>query len=384
VQKFFDHARTECSLSHTRLVASARLDALTEAVKRDEEIQAVIDAGTPTVVLSACCWHAGTVGFEEYCRRIQDAVRILKAHALEVIFRDEDFFQCFAGDASFALRTLEMAKTAGADALCLGDSTGSGVPHLVREASMEVRKRFEGTLGICAHDDSDLALANTLEAVEQGFTHVEGSMDAYGARRGLANLSSVISSLEHRYGHTTIGAEKLDAMAEVARLVSEAGTAAVGRRIRVGLARVPCADQRPFLAEHYEVATHSGPSGGIVTTATATLRIGQGTRSETEEGDSAIHALERSLRQCLFALFPEVAEVQITDFSLAVIDPAQGTSSPVRVTVAWSDSSERWVTSAVAADPVQAAWLALTDGFLIPLARLGKTAPAASDCSWAV
>jgi 2-isopropylmalate synthase len=74
---------------------------------------------------------------------------------------------------------------------------------------MEVRKRFEGILGIRAHDDSDLALANTLEAVEQGFTPVEGSINAYGARRGLANLCSIISAVERKLAHTTIGPDKL-------------------------------------------------------------------------------------------------------------------------------------------------------------------------------
>src|SRR5579862_6862946 len=69
-QRFFDRARTECNLTHTRLVASARLDAAGEPMERDEEIHSAIDAGTPTVVLSACWWHAGTSGFEEYCHRI--------------------------------------------------------------------------------------------------------------------------------------------------------------------------------------------------------------------------------------------------------------------------------------------------------------------------
>lgn len=159
IQKFFDHARTECGLGHTRLVATARLDDVRDVAERDDELRAVIDSGAPAVALSACCWHAGTAGYAGYCRKIEEAVRFLKAHALEVIFRDEDFFQCYCGDPIFALRTLEAAKSAGADVLCLRDSTGAGLPQLVREAAIEVRKRFEGMLGICAHDDADLALA---------------------------------------------------------------------------------------------------------------------------------------------------------------------------------------------------------------------------------
>jgi hypothetical protein len=383
-QRFFDYARTGCNLAHTRLVALARIDAVREPMERDEDIHAAIDAGTPTVLLSACCWYAGMGGFEEYCRRIADAVRFLKTHALEVIFRDEDFFHCYAHDAVFALRTLEAAKAAGADVLCLRDSSGRGLPHLVREACLEVRKRFAGRLGISAHDDSDLAVANSLEAVEQGFTHVEGSMDSAGMRRGLASLGSLISTLEHQLGHTTIGPGKLDAMAEVARMITEAGAAASERRVLVGLDPHTSDDSRPFRAEHYELTSHSGLSGGVVTVATTTVQIRDTVRSETEEGDGAINALERSLRQCLFAPYPEVAAVRVAEYSVAALDPAQGTASPVRVTLVWETSGERWVSSGVAVDPIEAAWLALTDGFLAALARAGKTAPPVTDSLWAV
>jgi hypothetical protein len=383
IQRFFDHARTECNLARTRLVASARINAVREPMERDEEIHAAVEAGTPTVVLSAWSGYAGAGGSEEYCRRIAEAVRFLKTHALEVIFRDEDFFQCYSDDPVFPLRALEAAKSAGADVLCLRDSSGSGLPHLVREACLEVRKRFEGTLGISAHDDSDLAVANTLEAVEQGFTHVEGSMDGERGRRGRANLCSLISTLERKLGHTTIGPEKLKAMTEVARMITEGG-AVSGERVQVRVAPVPSGNPRPFLAEHYEVTSRSGMSGGVVTVATTALRIGDIVRSETEEGDGAINALERSLRQCLFALYPEVGEVRVTEYSVAVLHPAQGTGSPVQVTLAWEESGERWNTSGVAADPIEAAWLALADGFRAALARTGKAAPAVTDYSWAV
>jgi 2-isopropylmalate synthase len=69
----------------------------------------------------------------------------------------------------------------------------------------EVRKRFDGILGIHAHNDSDLAVANALAAVEQGATHVQGTMNGYGERCGNANLCSVIANLELKLGHTTIG-----------------------------------------------------------------------------------------------------------------------------------------------------------------------------------
>jgi 2-isopropylmalate synthase len=85
----------------------------------------------------------------------------------------------------------------------------------------EVRKRFDGVLGIHCHNDSDVAVANTVAAVEAGVTHVQGCMNGYGERCGNANLCSIIPNLELKLGHTTIGAEKLAGLATVARFIAE-------------------------------------------------------------------------------------------------------------------------------------------------------------------
>jgi 2-isopropylmalate synthase len=441
VRKFFGYARTEFHPVHLRLAASLRLAALSDAVERDEEIQAVVDSGVEAAILSASCWQIGAGCYEEYCRRIGETVRFLKAHALEVIFRDEDFFQCYCREPMFAWHTLEAAKAAGADVLCLRDSTGSGLPEFVREISSEVRKRFVGILGICAHDDCDLALANTLEAVEQGFTHVEGSINAYGERRGLANLCSIVSNLQRKLGHNVIGAERLGEMTRVARLVAEAGREAIGRRSRVGtpapvaegsvldtadpnlvagltelgrrelLGRIEFLEAdgyelrvadgtlellvrevlrpelRPFVAERYELTSHSALYAAPVSTAAATVRVGDVIRSETEDGDGAVNALERSLRQCLFVLYPEIVNLKITDYRVQILDFSQGTTVRVRVSVEWTESGRHWVTQGVSGDLIEATWLALVDGFRLSLMRRaedGHTLPAGADSAWAV
>lgn len=442
VRKFFGYARTEFHPAHLRLAAAVRLEAVRDAVERDEEVQAVVDSRAQAAIVSASCWQVGVGCYEEYCRRIGETVRFLKVHGLEIIFRDEDFFQCYCREPQFAWHTLEAAKAAGADVLCLRDSTGSGMPELVRETCAEVRKRFVGILGICAHDDSDLALANTLEAVEQGFTHVEGSINAYGERRGLANLCSIISNLERKLGYSVVGADQLGEMTRVARLVAEAGRAALGRRGRVGPVQTPVAegsvldsvdpqlvaglteaarrdllgrfeflaadgyelraadgtvellvrealrpDLRPFVAERYELTSHSALYAAPVSTATATVRVGDVVRSETEDGDGAVNALERSLRQCLFALYPEIVNLKVTDYRVQILDFSQGTSVRVRVSVEWAEATQGWVTQGVSSDLIEATWLALVDGFRLSLMRRaesGNSLLAEADSSWAV
>lgn len=441
-RKFFEYARSEARLAHSRLVALARLDAVQTTLDSDEEMLAVVDAGVRTVALSANCWHAGAEGFELYCRRIGEAVRFLNEREFEVIFRAEDFFDCYAGHPSFALHTLEAAKVAGAGVLCLRDSSGNTLPHTMREICAEVRKRFEGVLGICAQDDSGLAVANTLEAVEQGFTHIEGSMNAYGPRRGLANLSSIISNLEQKLGHTVIGSQARAEMAAVARLVAEANGDALERRGRVRVVREPAVEEvlpglvdpqllarlnetarralddrirtaqaegydlraadgnlellvrqafhpeiQPFVAEHYGLTSHSALYGTALSTATVTLQVGEGIRSETADGDGAVNALERALRQCLFAVYPEIANIRVTDFHLLVLDPAEGTAARVCASFTWSDSGRKWVTAGISDDFIEATWLALLNGYCLPLMRLadtGRSMPVTADSSWAV
>ena len=69
----------------------------------------------------------------------------------------------------------------------------------------DVRSKFSGQIGIHAHNDCDVAVANTLAAVENGVTHVQGCLNGYGERCGNANLASVIANLELKAGKQTIG-----------------------------------------------------------------------------------------------------------------------------------------------------------------------------------
>ncbi len=127
-------------------------------------------------------------------------------------------------------------RRAGADVLCLCDTNGGTLTGRLAEIVAEVRKRFDGVIGIHTHNDSDLAVANTIAAVEAGATHVQGCMNGYGERCGNANLASVIANLELKLGHTTIGPEKLASLASVCRFIAE-------------LANLPLRNDQPFVGK---------------------------------------------------------------------------------------------------------------------------------------
>jgi len=224
-REFFARAR-ELELRHARLVAFGSTRFAKNPVERDPNVRALIEAETPTVTVFGKTWdfHARRalgISEEENLKLISDTVRYLKDHGREVIFDAEHFFDGYKARPEFALRCLEAAQRAGADVLCLCDTNGGTLTSQLAEIVGQVRRRFDGVLGIHCHNDADLAVANTLAAVEQGCTHVQGTINGYGERCGNANLCSIIANLELKMGHSTIGADRLANLSSVARFVAE-------------------------------------------------------------------------------------------------------------------------------------------------------------------
>src|SRR5213079_1175661 len=109
----------------------------------------------------------------------------------------------------------------GAAVLCLCDTNGGTLTTKLAEIVDVVRARFDGVIGIHTHNDSDVAVANSLAAIQHGATHVQGCMNGYGERCGNANLCSVIANLELKLGHTTVGRDNLLNLTGVARFIAE-------------------------------------------------------------------------------------------------------------------------------------------------------------------
>ncbi|HLN04598.1 MAG TPA: citramalate synthase [Bryobacteraceae bacterium] len=224
-KEFFERAK-ELKLHHAKLSAFGSTRFAKNPVEQDRNVAAIIAAGTPVVSIFGKSWELHTqralgITEQENLKLISDTVRYLKEHGKEVVYDAEHFFDGYHANAAFALRTLEAAQTAGADVLVLCDTNGGTLTSRVAEIVAEVRRRFDGVMGIHTHNDSEVAVANSLAAIEQGCTHVQGCMNGYGERCGNANLCSIIANLELKLGHTTIGPERLTSLATVARFIAE-------------------------------------------------------------------------------------------------------------------------------------------------------------------
>ena len=246
-KEFFKRAQ-ELKLKHARLTAFGSTRFSKNTVDQDPNVRALLEAETPTVCIFGKSWdlhvhRALGIDEEQNLKLIAETVKYLKDHGREVVYDAEHFFDGYSANPEFAMRTLEAAKTAGADVLCLCDTNGGNLTHRIVEVVAEVRKRFDGVIGIHTHNDCDVAVANTIAAVEAGCTHVQGCINGYGERCGNANIVSIIANLELKLGHTTIGPEKLQTLTTVARYIAE-------------LANLPMRNDQPYVG--HSAFAHKG------------------------------------------------------------------------------------------------------------------------------
>jgi len=224
-KEFFSRAKS-LDFKHAKLAAFGATRSARNKVEQDANVAALLEAETPVVSIFGKAWdfhvtRALGITEEENLALISDTVAHLTAHGREVVYDAEHFFDGYLANRDFALRTLTAAKQAGAGVLCLCDTNGGMLPMKLEEIVADVRSQFDGILGIHCHNDTDVAVANTIVAVEAGVTHVQGCINGYGERCGNANLCSILANLELKLGHTTVGREQLTHLGAVARFVAE-------------------------------------------------------------------------------------------------------------------------------------------------------------------
>ena len=224
--EFFSKARS-LTLSHAKLVAFGSTRRPKAKAETDANLLALVSAGVKVVTIvgkgsELQVTQVLETTLEENLSMIADSIRYLKAKGLTVFFDAEHFFDGFKADSSYPLRVLEIAAEAGADCLVLCDTNGGTLPDEITAAIEEAKGLTHVPLGIHAHNDGELAVANTLAAVQAGAIQVQGTINGYGERCGNANLCSVIPDLKLKMDIDCVTDEQLAKLTEVSRYVSEA------------------------------------------------------------------------------------------------------------------------------------------------------------------
>ena len=224
-QAFFDEAQ-EVDWTHTSLCAFGSTRHASYPPEEDPNLQALIEAQTDVVSIFGKSWllhveQALGISPDENLDLIRSSIAFLREHGKRVIYDAEHFFDGYADDSAYALRTLEAAATAGADTLVLCDTNGGSLPHDVREVTTTVREAVDATLGIHAHNDGGCAVANSLAAVRAGARHVQGTINGLGERCGNADLCAVIPDLQLKIDVDCVPPDQLAELADLSRFTNE-------------------------------------------------------------------------------------------------------------------------------------------------------------------
>jgi 2-isopropylmalate synthase len=158
---------------------------------------------------------------EENLDMIFDSLRFLIKNGLDVFYDAEHFFDGYKDNPEYALKTLISAENAGAKYLVLCDTNGGTLPGEIDKIISEIKPKLKVDLGIHCHNDSGLAVANTLLAVESGCAMVQGTINGYGERCGNTDLIPVIADLKLKMGIDCISNSNLQKLSEVSHFVSE-------------------------------------------------------------------------------------------------------------------------------------------------------------------
>ena len=158
---------------------------------------------------------------EENQGMIRDSIAFLRQRSRRVFFDAEHFFDGFQANPNYALACVRAAAEAGAEYVVLCDTNGGALPDTVRRVVAQVREEVPVALGIHCHNDAEVAVANSIAAVQAGAIQVQGTINGYGERCGNANLLSIIGNLKLKLGLDCVTDEQLQHMTEVHRFVGE-------------------------------------------------------------------------------------------------------------------------------------------------------------------
>ncbi|KQL45703.1 transferase [Brevibacillus choshinensis] len=222
---FFERIRN-IPLQHAKVTAFGSTCRPNVAAAEDDNLRALIASGVKAAAIFGKSWDlhvtdALKTTLEENLRMVADSITFLKENGMTTLFLAEHFFDGYKANPRYALRVLEAAEEAGADWIVLCDTNGGSLPTEIYDIVKHVTESLRTPLGIHPHNDSGVAVANALAAVQAGAKQVQGTINGIGERCGNVNLISVIPNLQLKLGYHCISSEQLQELTQLARYVAE-------------------------------------------------------------------------------------------------------------------------------------------------------------------
>ena len=197
--QYFERVQ-DVPLSQSTLVAFTSTSRPDVRPPDDSNIVSALTASTDVVTIVGKSWdlhveHVLRTTADENLRMIRDTVLFLRSKGRRIFYDAEHFFDGYKSNPKYALSCLMAALEAGASWLVLCDTNGGTIPTEIFNIVGQIRSQASVELGIHCHNDAEMAVANSIAAVQAGASQVQGTINGYGERCGYANLISVIANL---------------------------------------------------------------------------------------------------------------------------------------------------------------------------------------------
>ncbi|MEM7577488.1 MAG: citramalate synthase [Planctomycetota bacterium] len=474
-------------LKHAKVCAFGMTRRKGIPAEEDDGMRALVDSQAPIITIVGKTWDLHVdevlrVSRDENLDMIRDSVRFCSqaSHVDEVFYDAEHFFDGYKANPQYARQTLLAAIDGGATRLVLCDTNGGTLPTQISAVMADLLEHLPvdadaapdslPSLAIHPHNDSGLAVANALAAVDAGAVQVQGTINGIGERCGNVDLVTVAANLALKLKHDCLlpGAGATEQLAELSREVfrladlpidhsqpyvgqnafthkggmhvhavqriahsyEHVPPESVGNRRTILVSELAGASNivatlgddfdlsdktksRALLEEvqhrehagyqyeyahaslellaheqlgtptefwdldHYRcIIHHRDADADTSTEAIVKLRANGETQHHVGDGDGPVNALDTALRKALRPRFPQIDEIQLTDYAVRVVNPKEGTAAKVRVLIEFSLASggEPFRTIGVNENIIDASWQALSDAFRIHLLKTGAAA----------
>jgi 2-isopropylmalate synthase len=256
------------------------------------------------------------------------------------------------------------------DLRCLPDghlSTLYDVAHYVAEVANLAPDEHLAYVGKSAFAHKGGIHVAAMRRTAQSYQHIEPELVGNQMRVVVSELSGRgnLLSKAAEYGlEVASGDTVADVLAEIKALEAqgfafEAAEASVAMMMK----RQEPNYRAPFDLIDFTVNVEHRLGRGIFSEATVKVRVPgcDAVLHTAAEGNGPVSALDNALRKALLPHYPELAEFQLADYKVRILDGTDGTSAITRVLIDTHNGRSRWTTVGASANIIEASWRALSD-----------------------
>lgn len=194
---------------------------------KDKNLLSLLKSDTEYVTIFGKTWDLHVkevlkISLDDNIKIINESIKFLKKKGRKVFYDAEHFFDGYKANPSYALKTLQAAQDAGVDLIIFCDTNGGSLAWDIKRIVQQIENKISlNNFGIHCHNDLGLAVANSLVCVEDGCSHIQGTINGYGERCGNADLIPIMGILQFKMGYTVVTSKKIEELVSLSHFVSE-------------------------------------------------------------------------------------------------------------------------------------------------------------------